>query len=119
MKELTLYECEICGFQSKAKREVERCGAQGKVERCEAQGKKNKFFVDQEVIYTCYYLGLFRGKYKAEVKRVSFKERTHEPDYTIKILLPPIDLLEGKGSFFGNGDYESGVKENELFSFKA
>lgn len=64
-----IYECEICGFRSQNKEEVQRC---------EAQGAKNKFSVGEEVEYRH-----IKQWERVKVQSVLFFEKTHRIKYVV------------------------------------
>ena len=68
----TIYECEVCRYQSTNKEDIERC---------EAQGKNNKFKIGEEVEFRSATEGLLRGK----IDSYRFRQKTHELEYFIEI----------------------------------
>lgn len=81
MKITTTYTCEVCGFCSDDKEEVQRC---------EAQGRTNKFSQGEEVEFRYRYRPrpfdseeIEEQWVKAKIERVSFSEKTHKVRYAI------------------------------------
>lgn len=66
----TIYECEICFFQSRDKE---------RVEKCESQKKKNRFFIGDKIEF------FFDDKWiKATIIGIIFRKQTHFASYRVK-----------------------------------
>lgn len=104
----TTYKCEICGFSSQNKDEVQRC---------EAQGVKNKFSVGEEVEWLNEFNKEKKQWVRATIVAVHFEERTHKIKcYNIKPEreIPVTAHKHGPNLAFAGGS----VNEEELRPFK-